>query len=215
MVVNAQANRVAATVVAQRTATGFAVQGPFPAVSPSVGDLQLVADADGDGLPDLLGSSATVGGASGGFALVRGQAGGGFSQPIAYNLAGNNFTAGDFDLDGRTDLATYDLTSGNLIVYRYTGLSPNTNNPPTLNALADLTIDEDAPPQTVALTGNGNGGEAGQAVSITAMSDNPALVPNPTIAYFSPTSTGTLRFQPAPDAFGTCLITITASDGQP
>ena len=215
VVVNGQANGAAATVVAQRTAAGFAVQGPFPAVSPSGGDLQLVADADGDGLPDLLGRVTAAGGGSGGFAVLRGQVGGGFGPPIAYNLAGTAFVAGDFDLDGRSDLAAYDLTSGNLIVYRYTGLSPNTNNPPTLNALADLNVDEDAPPQTVALTGIGNGGEAGQAVSITAVSDNPALVPNPTIAYFSPTSTGTLRFQPAPDAFGTCLITVTASDGQP
>ena len=214
VVVNAQVNGVAATVVAQRTATGFAVQGPFPALSPSGGDLQLVADADGDGLPDLLGSTA-FGNGSGGFAVLGGQAGGGFGSPITYSLAGTTFAAGDFDLDGRTDLTAYDITSGNLIVYRYTGLGPNTNNPPTLNALADLTIDEDAPPQTVALTGIGNGGEPGQAVRITAVSDNPALVPNPTIAYFSPTSTGTLRFQPAPDAFGTCLITVTASDGQP
>ena len=67
----------------------------------------------------------------------------------------------------------------------------------------------------MALTGIGNGGEPGQAVTITATSDNPALVPNPSIAYFSPTSTGTLRLQPAPDAFGSCLITVTASDGQP
>ena len=210
VVVNAQANGVAATVVAERTATGFTVQGPFPAVSTSAGDASLVVDADGDGLPDLLGRSTT----GGGFAVLGGQAGGGFGAPISYNLAGNTFVAGDFDLDGRTDLAAYDVTSGNLIVYRYTGLGPNTNNPPTLNALADLTIDEDAPPQTVALSGIGNGGEPGQAVRITAVSDNPALVPNPTVAYFSPTSTGTLRLQPAPDAFGTCLVTVTASDGQ-
>jgi len=201
-----------APVVVQRTATGFVLQGPFPAFS-STGQLQLVADADGDGLPDLVGSLSNF--TAGGFGVLPGLVGGGLGQPVSYNLAGTNFVAGDFDLDGRTDLAAYDLTTGNLIVYRYTGLSPNVNNPPTLNALADLTLDEDAPQQTVALTGIGNGGEPGQAVTITASSDNPALVPNPTIAYFSPTSTGTLRLQPAPDAFGTCLITVTASDGQP
>ena len=67
----------------------------------------------------------------------------------------------------------------------------------------------------MALTGIGKGGEPGQAVTITATNDNPALVPNPSIAYFSSTSTGTLRLQPAPDTFGSCLITVTASDGQP
>ena len=212
VVLNAQFNAVRATVVAQRTATGFSLQGPFPASAATLNDYQLVADADGDGLPDLL---ACGGFLSGGFAVLSGQAGGGFGPPLGYNLAGSAFQAGDFDLDGRTDLAAYDATSGNLVVYRYTGLGPNQNNPPTLNALADLTLDEDAPPQTVALTGIGNGGDAGQAVSITAVSDNPGLIPTPTISYFSPTSTGTLRFRPAPDAFGTCLITVTVSDGQP
>jgi hypothetical protein len=201
-----------APVVVQRTAAGFILQGPFPAFS-STGQLQLVADADGDGLPDLVGNLSNF--TAGGFGVLPGLVGGGLGQPVSYNLAGTNFVAGDFDLDGRTDLAAYDLTSGNLIVYRYTGLSANTNNPPTLNTLADLTLAEDAPQQAVALTGIGNGGEPGQAVTITATSDNPALVPNPSIAYFSPTSTGTLRLQPAPDAFGSCLITVTASDGQP
>ena len=213
--VNADINSTRAPVVVQRTAAGFTLQGPFPALSPNGGELQLVADANGDGLPDLLGGTTNSFSGSGGFAVLPGLVGGGFGQPVSYNLAGTNFVAGDFDLDGRTDLAAYDLTSGNLIVYRYTGLSANTNNPPTLNTLADVTIDEDALPQTVALTGIGNGGEPGQAVTITATSSDPALVPTPTIAYFSPTSTGTLRFQPAPDAFGTCLITVTASDGQP
>ena len=211
VVTNALINTTAVTLVAARTATGFALPGPFPTIAPGGSDLQAI-DADGNGWPDLLAGADAP---AGGFTVLRGQVGGGLGQPISYNLAGNIFVAGDFDLDGRTDLATYDGPTGNLIVYRYTGLSPNVNNPPTLNALADLTLDEDAPQQTVALTGIGNGGEPGQAVTITASSDNPALVPNPSIAYFSPTSTGTLRLQPAPDAFGTCLITVTASDGQP
>ncbi|WP_310396935.1 FG-GAP-like repeat-containing protein [Hymenobacter sp.] len=211
VVVNALYDAVGATVVAERTAAGFALRGPFPSITTNGGDLQLAADADGDGLPDLLANTFS---AAGGFTVLRGQAGGGLGQPIGYNVAGNTFVAGDFDLDGRTDLAAYDGATGNLVVYRYTGLGPNVNNPPTLNALADLTLDEDAPQQTVALGGISNGGDAGQAVTITAVSDDPGLIPNPTIAYFSPTSTGTLRFQPAPDAFGTCLISVTAADGQ-
>ena len=194
-----------------RTAAGFTKLGPFNLLPISTFDTplpQAVADLDGNGVPDVLASAGTS------FAVVPGVAGGGLGQPLRFGPAGSRLVAADFDRDGRTDVATFDFGTGNLTVYHYTGASPNTNNPPTLNALADLTLDEDAPQQTIALSGISNGGEPGQAVTITAASSDPALVPNPTIAYFSPASTGTLRLKPAPDAFGTCLITVTAADGQ-
>ncbi|MBC6697742.1 FG-GAP-like repeat-containing protein [Hymenobacter puniceus] len=196
--------------VAVRTATGFTLQsglaaGAGPLASTS---LQLVADADGDGLADLLTAQ------TGSFGVLRGQTGGSFAAPLLYAPVASNLVAGDFNNDGRTDISSYFFNSGELLIYRYTGASPNQNNPPTLNALPDLTLDEDAPQQTVALNGISNGGDAGQAVTLTAVSSDPSLVPNPTISYFSPTSTGTLRLQPAPNAFGTCTITVTASDGQ-
>jgi len=195
----------------QRTATGFTTLGPFNQTAPNAVNFsapQLVADLDGNGLPDVLANSGTT------FAVLPGQAGGGLGQPLRYGPAGTPLVAGDFDRDGRTDVATFDYTTGDVTVFRYTGASLAVNNPPTLNPLADLTIDEDAPQQTIALSGISNGGEPGQAVTITAVSSDPTLLPNPTIAYFSPTSTGTLRLKPALDAFGTCTITVTASDGQ-
>ena len=194
-----------------RTATGFTVQGPFNQTNANALNFslpQLVADLDGNGLPDVLANAGT------GFAVLPGQAGGGLGQPLRYGPAGTPLVTGDFDRDGRADVATFDYTTGDVTVFRYTGALPGTNNPPTLNPLADLTIDEDAPQQTVALSGISNGGDAGQAITLTAVSSDPALIPNPTIAYFSPTTTGTLRFKPAPDAFGTCTITVTAADGQ-
>ncbi|GAB3636421.1 hypothetical protein GCM10027422_20110 [Hymenobacter arcticus] len=194
-----------------RTATGFTKLGPFnllPASTISYPLPQAVADLDGNGLVDVLAS------AGGNFAVLPGQAGGGLGQPLTFGAAGAKLVAGDFDRDGRTDVATFDFTTGSLTIYHYTGASANTNNPPTLNPLTDLTIDEDAPQQAIALSGISNGGEPGQAVTLTAVSSNPALIPTPTIAYFSPTSTGTLRLKPAPDAFGTCTITVTAADGQ-
>lgn len=194
-------------LVMLRTATGFALPTAL-ATGLSNNALQAVTDTDGDGRPDFLLTGRT------GFSVVRGQAGGGAAPAISYGTAGGGLTTGDFDQDGRTDVATFDVGSGNLTVFRYTGASPNTNSPPTLNALADLAVDEDAPTQVVALGGIGNGGEPGQAITLTAVSSDPNLVPNPTIAYFSPTSTGTLRLRPAPNAFGTCTITVTASDGQ-
>lgn len=189
---------------------GFTTLGPFGLTPASALDFPYpwhIADLDGNGWPDVLAFAASK------FAVLPGVAGGGLGTPLTFGPAGQLVT-GDFDRDGRTDVAAFNVGTGSLIIYYYTGANSITNNPPTLNPLADLTLDEDAPQQNIALSGISNGGEPGQAVTITAVSSDPALIPNPTIAYFSPTSTGTLRLKPAPDAFGTCIITVTASDGQ-
>ena len=206
-----QSNGLYGIVELVRTATGFSKLGPFnplPANTSAFPIPQVVADLDGNGLPDVL-TSAGVN-----FAVLPGQAGGGLSQLLSFGPAAPKLVTGDFDRDGRTDVATFDFTTGSLTVYYYTGAGLGANNPPTLNSLADLTLDEDVPQQTIALSGISNGGGPGQAVTLTAVSSDPALVPTPTIAYFSPTSTGTLRLKPAPNAFGTCTITVTAANGQ-
>ncbi|MCC5932249.1 MAG: tandem-95 repeat protein [Cyclobacteriaceae bacterium] len=91
------------------------------------------------------------------------------------------------------------------------------NRPPTINPIDDISIAENAPQQTVNLTGIGPGAafETNQVVSITAVSNNTSLIPNPTVQYTSPNTTGTLRFTPATDQFGVATITVTVNDGQP
>ncbi|MBC8082377.1 MAG: VCBS repeat-containing protein [Hymenobacter sp.] len=207
VVFSGQTNGTSGQLVGLRTTTGFIIQGPYGGTTSgaNVPLLQAIADADGDGQPDAVTS---------GFTILRGQTGGSLAPPLAYSAAGASLITGDFNNDGRSDVATYDTQSGSLNIYRYTGASPNQNNAPTLNALSDLTLTEDDLQQTVALSGISNGGDAGQAVTLSAVSSDPSLIPNPTISYFSPTSTGTLRLRPTPDAFGTCTITVTASDGQ-
>jgi hypothetical protein len=49
-------------------------------------------------------------------------------------------------------------------------------------------------------------------VSITAASDNTALIPNPTVNYTSPNATGTLTFTPVAGAQGTAHITVTVKN---
>jgi ELWxxDGT repeat protein len=71
---------------------------------------------------------------------------------------------------------------------------------------------EDARTLSIYLTGISAGPGESQTLTITATSDNPALIPNPTIDYTSPNSTGTLSFQPLPDQFGTATITVTIKD---
>src|SRR5205807_2464217 len=59
------------------------------------------------------------------------------------------------------------------------------NDAPGFDAVAGQTVNEDAASQGVSITGVGPGGgadEAGQIVTVTAVSSNPALVPDPTIS---------------------------------
>ena len=70
------------------------------------------------------------------------------------------------------------------------------------------------PPQTINLSNITAGpGDAGQGItSIVATSSNPTLIPNPTIAYTSPSATGTLSFTPTANMSGTANITVTVTD---
>ena len=92
---------------------------------------------------------------------------------------------------------------------------PVTNAPPTLNPLGDLTINQNAGQQTVNLTGISSGVTNGTAtLSITASSSVPGLIPNPTVSYLNPSTTGTLTFAPAAGGLGSATITVTLNNGQ-
>lgn len=89
-----------------------------------------------------------------------------------------------------------------------------TNQPPTLNTLANLTINENASLQTVNLSGVTSGAtNESQTLAVTASSSNPALIPTPTVSYTSPNATGSLTFTPAAAAYGSATITVTVNDG--
>jgi len=95
-----------------------------------------------------------------------------------------------------------------------TGLVSAPNQPPTLNTLANVTINENAGLQTVALSGIGSGAaNESQTLTVTAVSSNPGLIPNPAVAYTSPNATGSLTFTPVASAFGSATLTVTVNDG--
>jgi hypothetical protein len=100
------------------------------------------------------------------------------------------------------------------IVRSFTVTVAPPNQPPTLDAIGNQTVNEDAPEQTVNLSGisAGHTTETGQTISIAATSDNPSLIPNPTVQYTSPDATGTLKFTPAANQSGTATITVTVTD---
>jgi hypothetical protein len=104
--------------------------------------------------------------------------------------------------------------SNNLVTQSFTITVNAVNQPPTLNSLANLTINENVGLQTINLSGITSGAANGvQTLSVTAVSSNPGLIPNPLVSYSSPASTGSLSFTPVAKAYGTAAITVTVNDG--
>jgi len=92
---------------------------------------------------------------------------------------------------------------------------PIVNQPPTLNAINNLTITENTGLQTVSLSDITSGATTeNQTLTLIAASSNTNLIPNPVVNYTSPNTTGTLTFIPVHNANGTAVITVTVNDGQ-
>ena len=83
-----------------------------------------------------------------------------------------------------------------------------------MNAITNLTINENAGLQTVSLSGITSGAtNENQTLTVTAVSSNTGLIPNPTVNYTSANTTGSLTFTPVTNANGTATITVTVNDG--
>ena len=86
-----------------------------------------------------------------------------------------------------------------------------TNLPPTLRALANVSINRNSAIQTVNLTGITPGTTNGSPLKVTVTSSNPNLI-NPTVYYTSPKNTGIITFKPSLNSTGTVNITVTVSN---
>ena len=83
-----------------------------------------------------------------------------------------------------------------------------------MNAINNLTINENAGLQTVNLSGIASGAaNENQTLTVTATSSNTNLIPNPTVNYTSPNTNGSLTFTPVTNATGTAIITVNVNDG--
>ncbi len=197
-----------------------------------------VADLDGSGRPDLLVANVT----SKDVAILRNRSLPGtfqFEPPESHGVA--RFAGGarlalavaDFDGSGLTDLVVANNADRNVSVHLNTlvagahrvaltgvdtvsgldfALKP-LNLPPTLDPIADQTVDKDAGEHGVALTGISDGDDGSQPLAVTAVSSDPSLIPDPVVDYADGSSSGTLRFSPAAGRSGTALITVTVTDG--
>ena len=92
-------------------------------------------------------------------------------------------------------------------------LQPRGTDTPYLNSLPDLAFIENSSEQTVSLSGIVSSGTNQKPLRIAALSSNTGLIPNPSVAYSSPDTTGNLSFTPVADQFGTVTITVTVEDG--
>ncbi len=176
----------------------FAIRPDGSAVVPIDLLLGNDSDADGDEITFVSADTETYNG-TGAITIVSGN--------IVYIPYDANTAAGDdsfdytiTDSDGNTATASVYISD---IV---------DNQPPTLDAIAPVTVLEDASAPTVALTGISAGIGETQNLTITATSSNPALIPDPTITYTNGDATGTLTLAPAANASGTAKITVTLQD---
>jgi regulation of enolase protein 1 (concanavalin A-like superfamily) len=89
------------------------------------------------------------------------------------------------------------------------------NLPPTLDAIADLTLPEDSSPRIIALTGiNAGSAQETQPLTVRATSSLPSVLPDPVVSYRSPDSTATITLMPVANRSGVATITVTIGDGQ-
>lgn len=101
-----------------------------------------------------------------------------------------------------------------------TGSKPLTgtavNDAPILDVIPNPPpIPENSGQQSVNLTGIGSGAANElQVLTVTATSNNPGLIPDPSVTYTSPDPTALLNYTPVANTFGSAVITVTVNDGQ-
>ncbi len=86
------------------------------------------------------------------------------------------------------------------------------NDAPVGAGIADQVMNEDSS-LSVSLLGIGSGSPyESQSLTITAVSDTPGILPDPTVTYTSPNASGSLTLSPQPNAYGTATVTVTVRD---
>ena len=87
------------------------------------------------------------------------------------------------------------------------------NDAPTLDALPDIMLANNGIKKEVSLAGITAGApDEQQIISIQVSSDNPAVLQNPAITYFSPNSAGIIALKAVEGSIGTAKVTVTVKD---
>lgn len=167
---------------------------------------QLPIDAIGYADNAAFGSGANLG--NGNYVVYNGTSN---TVNVTNLLSSTNyyFSVFEYNTNGNCDY-NY-LTSTQLSGFKITN-----NATPLLNAVSNPSaICRNSGQQTINLTGIDPGAaNETQTLTITATSSNTAVIPNPTVTYTSPNTTGTLKYTPVTNASGTAIITVTLNDNQ-
>ncbi len=83
---------------------------------------------------------------------------------------------------------------------------------PTLHPISAVVLDVSTTSHVVNLSGISDGDDGTEELTITAVSNNHAVMPDPLVTYTSPETTGTLTLQPVSDELGSALITVTVTE---
>ena len=88
----------------------------------------------------------------------------------------------------------------------------NLNNPPTVNDIPDFSVLNNEGQQVLKLYGISDGDDGSQNVSISAVSSDPSIIPNPVVVYNQGDTVAELQFTPVVGQHGKVTITLTLSD---
>ncbi len=91
-------------------------------------------------------------------------------------------------------------------------LPPGANTQPVIGDVADLSIEEDTTASAIPFI-VGDSQTAAAALNVTAVSSNPALVPDASILLGGSGANRSVTLTPEPDLSGATMITLTVSDG--
>jgi hypothetical protein len=89
---------------------------------------------------------------------------------------------------------------------------PPLNHAPTINVIAGQTACATGASFNVSLAGITDGDSGTQVITITATSSSTGIIPNPTITYTSPNTTGTLTYTPVANSIATVTLTVKVVD---
>jgi large repetitive protein len=86
------------------------------------------------------------------------------------------------------------------------------NNAPTLAAVSNITVQEDAPQQDIALSGITAGAGESQQLALEVVADKPELLEIFQVVYNSPSETGSLQIKPKANENGVVAVSVKVVD---
>src|SRR5439155_10936354 len=134
---------------------------------------------------------------------------------ITFGGSGSNRTVTLSPAPNQFGTATVTITAsdGSLSATRSFGLTVNSvNDPPTISTILNQLTDEDTPLGPISLT-LGDVDSPPARLALSAISSNPALIPDENVIFGGSNLSRTMMLLPASNPFGSATITVSVSDG--